>query len=248
MIRGEQVAKYLGARINPDGDLNGARCVYVKPGDLGEVSDGAHVDMVEEVGYIKMLAGRPGVRVIVLSESGRKYLKERMANEVSVIPQHHCNIEGIVRTSEEVTTVGVIGSVDSFDQPLDEFRKTMSEIGLNFVTCHSFRSREDVVDFYQGIDIQVSWNRRTYKQKLFRDSLRLKNAGSFGIPTVALPETNWSEFEGGYIRVDTMADLVSELKRLKTDRGYYEAWSQATRRKAEGFHISRIAELYRGLA
>jgi hypothetical protein len=243
MIRGEQMAQYMGAKLNPETDYEGDLRIYVKPSTLDDIPDGSYIDMLEEVGFIPMLEERPGLHVIVLSQAGKEFLEKRIGNQVVVIPQHHCNLEGFARGRKEITTVGVIGSRDSFDDPTGQFKDQAKEIGLEFSVCNSFRSRMEVCDFYKRIDIQVSWNTDVTRQKLFRDSLRIKNAASFGIPTVAFPEIPMKEFKGSYLQVETKKDLVGEVERLK-EKDYYWMWSEKAIKAAEAFHIGNIAQKY----
>ena len=246
MIRGEQIAKYLGAKLNPIDKYENDVCIYVKPNNFDVIKDGSYVDIIDSISLVRGILKYPNLRAIVFSKSGVDYLNIMGKKNVVVIPQHHCNIDNILRDKTDITTVGVIGSPDSFNYPIDEFSKRLKEIGLDFITSFSWRSRQDVVDFYQKIDIQVSFNRSFTRQKCLRDSLRLKNAASFGIPTVAYPEVNYKEFTGNYIEVRSIDDMIAEIKKLK-DKTYYEQWSNKALLKSKEFHISKIAELYKQL-
>lgn len=244
------MAEYLGVKFNPEKNDDNDICIYVKPA-LEGIGEGSYIDVVEDLRIIDNLLKYPKLKIIVLSQAGHDYLKNcQYKNDIVIIPQQHCNFERFVRDRKEITTVGVIGSKDTFDYSVLEFRKRMEAIGLKFITNYSFGSRQEVVNFYKQIDIQVSWNvdrrRRICRQKLFRDSLRLKNAASFGIPTVAFPEVNYKEFEGNYIPVKDIDSMIEEIKKLK-DKEYYKQWSDKIIIEAENFHISKIAEKYKQL-
>jgi len=251
LIRGEQIAEYLGARFNPAADYENDVCIYVKPLAFEEIKEGSYIDILEAVGLTKILFNYPKLGIIVISQAACEYLKNNQyKNNIVVIPQHHCNFERFIRDRKEITTVGVIGSKDSFEYPIDEFRERLGKIGLKFTTNHSFKNRQDVIDFYKQIDIQVSWNidtrRKILRQKLFQDPLRMKNAASFGIPTVAFPEINYKEFEENYISVNSTDLMISEIEKLK-NKDYYEQWSSKIIKEAEKYHISKIAKKYKQL-
>jgi hypothetical protein len=246
IIRGEQMVKYLGAKYNPVGGYEYDVRIYVKPQSLDVLNNGSYVDIVDSVRVLRNILQYPSLWAIVLSKAGERWLRSKGKEKVVVIPQHHCNIENFRKEKKEIVTVGVIGSEDTFSQPLGWFSGEMEKIGLRFITSFSWKSREEVVDFYKRIDIQVAWNKERNRQKSIRDSLRIKNAASFGIPTVAYPEINYEEFEGNYIKVKTIEGLIEEVRKLK-DKTYYDKWSERVFEKAQEFHISKIAEMYRRL-
>lgn len=247
LIRGNQISEHIGAKLNPEDGYGSDVCIYVKPYELKGIKKGSYVDIVDCTAYIRRLKNYPDLNIIVLSDEGKRHLERRgLKNKIVVIPQHHCNIENLKRERREITKVGFIGSPDSFSLPWDEFAGKMAKLGLEFVTNTSFSSREEVVGFYKEIDIQVSWSIDLTVQKRLRDSLRLKNAASFGIPTLAYPEINYREFEGNYIKAETPEIMVEEIRKL-TDPKYYDSWSEKVIKAAEPFHISRIAEKYKCL-
>ncbi len=244
MIRGAQVAEYLGAKYNPKTDYENDVCIYVKQGDPSIMKDGSFVDVLDSLFHANLFRDFPKIGIIVCSKSSFDYLKERkFKNNIVFIPQHHCNFDNILRDRKEITTVGTIGSMDSFEYPVEEFRKKMEENGLKYVTNYSFANRGDVVDFYKQIDIQVSWNTRVDK---FKNPMRIINAASFGIPTVAFPEVGFKEFEDNFIPAKTIEELIAEVIKLK-DQDYYNRFSSKIIKETEPYHISKIAEKYREL-
>jgi hypothetical protein len=245
IIRGEQVASYLGARLNPT-DENDEIKIYVKPERLDNLKDGSFVDIVDSVRLARDILKYPKLNAIVLSDLAKWYLNSMGKDSVFVIPQHHCNIERTERDRDSIDTVGFIGSTDSFDYPLDTFGDMLKDIGMDFLYSLHWGTREEVVSFYKNIDIQVSWNTTKSRHKALRDSLRLKNAASFGIPTVSYPEVNHRDFSGYYIEVTSIEDMVKGIEKLK-NREYYTSWSEKVKKKAEEFHISNIVELYKKL-
>ncbi len=247
--RGEQTSEYLGAKLNPTGGYENDICIYVKPSSLDNIKDGDYVDIVaENKGILKELFNRSGVNIITLTQLGCDYLKSKgFKNKIVTIPVFSCNYERFIRDRKEVTTVGVIGSPDSFNYPTEEFKKRMKDIGLDFITYYKFNCREDCVNFFKKIDIQVSWNKSRDLTKIFKGSIRVINAASYGIPTVALYEYHLSECNGYYIQIKTINEMVNEIKKLKDNQDYYQKWSQKLVSWAENYHIDKIAELYRKL-
>jgi hypothetical protein len=246
MIRGEQIAKYLGAKYNPKSGYENDLLIYVKPGrNLKEIRKGAYIDVIDSPGLIMPLRRNPGLNIIVCSTTTRDYFKRKgHKNKIFFIPQHHCNFENIKRTKRKVTRVGVLGSAVSFSYPHDEFRKQMKAMGLQFLTNFSFRNRQEIVDFYKKIDIQVSWSTR---EENFKNPLRLVNAASFGIPTVTYPQIAFRDFKGNYLSAKTIKTMIKKIEKLKDDQDYYRWWSKKVTKAAEPYHISKIAKLYRKL-
>ena len=126
---------------------------------------------------------------------------------------------------------------------LDKTRKEVEARGFKFITKFDYRNKQDVIDFYKKIDIQICWSTRN---KALKNPLKLINAASFGIPTVTCEQVGYKEFEGNYIKVSTMDELMDELEKLK-DQKYYKSWADKIVGPTEKYHITNIAKLYRKL-
>ena len=70
-----------------------------------------------------------------------------------------------------------------------------------------------------------------------KNPLKIVNAMSLGIPTIAYPEMAYKEIEGYYTRCNKIEDLITKPKYDK----------KALIEKAEEYHIDNISKLYRGL-
>src|SRR5438552_4092660 len=93
-IRGEEIATFLGAKYSEKGEYNkDSICIYLKPGSLDSIKDGAYVDILDGIKIIPELKTRPKIRVIVYSRVYHDYLKKELENELFYIPHHHINIE-----------------------------------------------------------------------------------------------------------------------------------------------------------
>jgi hypothetical protein len=246
-IRGIQMSKYLGAKLNPTEEYENDLCIYIKPYELDNIKDGDYVDISDGNKILSSLRNRPGIGIIFSSVSGYEYIKTKdFKNKLVYIPQHHCNYERLLRDRKEINTIGVIGSPDSFQYPIKDFIEKLNEIGFNFISNYTFWNRNDVVEFYKQIDIQVSWNTDGYFNKIYKCPTRLINAASFGIPTVALLESYHLEFKDNYISINNIDEMIVEIKKLK-DQNYYNQWSEKIIKPTEFYHISNIAEMYRRL-
>jgi hypothetical protein len=78
--------------------------------------------------------------------------------------------------------------------------------------------------------------------------LKLANAGSFGIPTVAFPEPAYKrEWPNECLFADTLGGLIAIVTKLRDEKGFYQEMSGRVREKAKEYHIDRIAAKYQEL-
>lgn len=248
LIRGNQMAEYLGCRLNPDSGWEKDVCIYVKPPGLSGIRDGAWVDVMDSDHrvVVRWLRQRPAVNVITFSDMTHRQYLASVTNRLALIPQHHCNFDREVRARKDVSVAGFIGGEIGFCHSFDKMKETLSGLGMDFLVRCRYRTREEVLDFYRRIDVQVVWSHNEYRLQP-KAPLKVVNAASFGIPTVALPPRCYEEAEGHYIKVGTVDELVWEMYKLK-DRDYYNGWSKKLTSWAEKYHIGRIADMYRGLS
>src|SRR5512147_1268704 len=143
MIRGEQIADYLGCKFNPESGYDQDLCIYVKPITLDHVKDGDWVDIVDGDHIISWLKERPGINVIVNGETSYNLYRPQIENKMAVIPPHHCNFGRELRDRRRaVKTVGYIGSPDAFGYPLDEMKRRVEDLGLNFTYSITYKNRQ----------------------------------------------------------------------------------------------------------
>jgi len=246
MIRGEQIAEYLGAKYNPESGYENDVLIYVKPGAKPNEKfiKQSYIDMIDNNGYIQWLRECPELSGIVASQFSYLRLRKcRLPNKIIFIPQQHCNFENFVRNRKEITTVGITGTPNGFRYPIEEVSKKLEEMGLKLLTNFDFKTREDVVNFYKNIDIQIVWDT---KYRLFKNPLKIINAASFDIPTVGYPHRGYREVEGHYVRALTIDQLFEGVEKLK-DQSAYETATKGLLQMAEKYHISKIAEMYKKL-
>jgi hypothetical protein len=98
-----------------------------------------------------------------------------------------------------------------------------------------------------NLDIQVVWRQWLNFPEL-NNPLKLANACSYGIPSVCYPEVSYvKEFDGCFVSVKTIDELVDQVKRLKEDEKFYDEMREKGLKKAEEYHIENISKYYRAL-
>ena len=249
MIRGDQIAEYLGVKLNPESGYQEDCCIYVKPmvrkgEDFKFGGKINYVDIVDGHNLGQLLEKYPNVGCIVCSRADFETMSKVIKNRIIVIPQFHCNFERIHRTRTEVTTVGVIGVTGAFAYLPEGLKEELAKRGMNLIEYSKFFTRQDIVDFYQRIDVQIVW--RPYK-KLLSNPLKIVNAMSFGVPTIALDELAFREVGGCYDPVHTLEEFLDRLDVIRLDPAVYADYSVMCLAGAEKYHINNIAKLYKNL-
>lgn len=246
-IRGLQMATYIGGKTNPKSGFKDDVCIWVKSQPPKNYPRFSYVDIMEGDNLEPWLAAHPKVGIIAVTRDIKKYLEKKLVrNDIKLIPQNHCNYKRELRDRKEVKTVGFIGFPKySFRHPLDDIKIRLAKVGLNFVEKTIFNGRRGVIEFYRKIDIQIVW--RPYADE-FRNPLKLSNAGSYGIPTVAYPEESFvSEYNGCFIPATSIDELIIKVKELKDNPDLYNYMAKKVMTRAENYHIEHIAKLYKKL-
>lgn len=250
IIRADQIVEYLAdeAKLSPTttspGDIN----IYVKPhvrgGNDFDFLPNSYLDIIDGWGLIPLLEKHPEVKVIACSKRDQRILQEKLPNEVVFIPQQSCNFERARRTRTGIKTIGIIGTEDAFEHIPPEIEEGLEYRGIKLLKYSKFFTREDIVNFYKQIDIQLVW--RPYRMR-FSNPLKIVNASSFGIPTIAYEEEVFEEMRGCYVPVVSPARFLSEFDVLANYDPFYDQMARDCLRKAEEYHISKVAELYKSL-
>jgi len=240
-IRGRQIGSYLKAKLNPKRGFKNDICIYVKSAPPVNHPKRSYIDVIEySMGYKYALKHEIGI--IASSKSIFNIFKLK---NVVLIPQHHCNFERIKRQKREVKVAGIIGNKASFQYDFNDLRIRLDKIGIELKTFikWQFKDRQEVVDAFKQIDIQLIW--RPNSDGVLRNPLKLTNACSFGIPTVAYPEENFmQEFKGSFLPAGSISDLVNSVHKLKSSDRFYEEYAESGIKKAEEYHIDNVSKLY----
>ncbi len=250
IIRADQIAEATSAKRNPKKGYSEDVCIYVKPNldadhDFKFEGKSSYLDVIDDLSYVPLLKKYPDVSAIVISE--RDYItltSEGITNKIVLIPQHHCNFERAKRLRKKIKTVGVIGTKRAFPYLPADLKARLAERDMDLLEFSEFFTRQDIIDFYKKIDVQIVW--RPYRKKL-ANPLKIVNAASFGIPTIALEEIYFKEMGNCYIGVRDLDHFLVELDRLRNSPILYQAYSNLCLKKAEEYHIDRIAGLYKDL-
>lgn len=245
-IRGDEIAQYIGAKLNPADGYENDVCIYVKPKSLDPIKDGAWIDYLDGKNLWLLLKDRPGINVIAATDSSYDDLRSKIPNHVELIPSHHLNFDRIQSKKNKKLTGGYIGSPSPIAfEMYDEIKKNLKDIGVDFRTCFNFKIRQDAIDLYSSIDFLVigAYVKENDPHKV---PTKLINAGSFGIPSVAYPLKGYEEIEGTYLKAYDMDDILSQTQKLKEPH-FYSLWADKARTMAEKYHISNIAKLYEKL-
>lgn len=247
-VRGEEIAQYLGAKFNAKTREKDDIFIFIKPTHLKYTIDGDYVDVLDELKVIPCLKMHPKVKVIAMSKVHYNYLKKELNNEITLIPHHHINFEMAKRTRNKTLVGGMAGSPSKAAYDIvDKIKNRLREIGVKFTTYFDYKERQDMVNYFKKIDFLVIWYYDFFNRNSFyRHPTKMISAASFGIPTLAQPIAGYSEFEGFYIPIETLDDIVREVEKLKNEK-YYNQWADKLLKEAEKYYISNISKLYKQL-
>lgn len=249
IIRGDQIAEAIGAKYNPTEGFENDICIYVKPnvpkgGDFEFKGRVNYLDIIDGHNLGGLLAKHPEVKGIVCSRADYDIMSKEVPNEIIYIPQHHCNFDRIKKESKKIKRIGIIGVERSFVHMPKELEMELEKRGIELVCYSKFYCRQDIIDFYMSIDLQIVW--RPYR-KVLSNPLKIVNAMSFGIPTIAFEEKAFEEVYGSYVGVKNLKELLKVLDELIAKREMYEKLSDTGIKLSESYHIDEVAKMYRRL-
>lgn len=250
VIRGQQISEYLGAKYNPADGYENDVCIFVKPPPYMYDNIGAgkrdYVDILDGTNEaVSWLKEHPNVNVIAASQSAYEYLLgELQRDNVILIPQHHCNYERIKRRRGERFVAGYINTPRELKRFLPDITAACDNAGVDLKVLSIYKNRLDVRNFYEQIDLQIIWRHQKFEARQLKNALKLANAGSFGIPTVALQEVGYKEYEGYYVPVSSFKELAKAIKEFKESKDLYEQYASKNIEKAESYHIDNVAKQY----
>jgi hypothetical protein len=124
-------------------------------------------------------------------------------------------------------------------------RPQLEKRGLKLLELSDSSRRQNVVEFYKNIDLQIVW--KPFRKKLGNPS-EIINAASFGIPTIALDEIFFKELGYSYLGATSFNEFLVYLDMIRSSKVLYAAYSELCLQKAEAYHINKIAKLYKNLS
>ncbi len=253
--RGIQMAEYLGCKINSRIAKDDV-LIYVKCTPSLNISDrvkAVYIDPIDAPNTVEVCNKTPFARVIVLTPAMKQSLQDSgVKNDIVVIPEHSCNFEGAVRERADITKAGYIGSRHCFYLRFDEVRQRLLEHGIEFeyFLCEKDVTRQQVVDFYKRIDIQIAFRPEHIdcRNPMYRNPLKIVNAGSFKIPTVAYPEFAYRTYaKFCYIDAVDLDDVIRCCVELSKNKCLYETYSLRAYELSQMYTIDKIAKFYKEL-
>ena len=266
IIRMDQIAEYLGAKINPTEGYEDDVCIYIKPHvkkfENMHLEKRSYIDIIDGHNLAHLAFKNPDAAIIVCSKYDEELMSkvynkdgDLLKNRIVFIPQHHCNFERFERERTKIKTVGYLGGHTDLRFFPQRLLHELAIRNMDFVFNTTFNTRQEVIDFYKTIDIQLIW--RPYKM-IMKNPLKMLNAASFGIPSIALDEKTFEmEFKDCYLPVSNaeqspldeekaFAEFLVQLDKLRNPNTYAD-YSKNCLERAEGYHIENIAKLYQKL-
>ncbi len=250
-IRGVQMAEYLGSKFNQE-RAEGDVCIFLKPSSLDKVKDGDYVDYNDPDAPNNLeekLRQRPLIKVIANCQNSYEYLSKRLENELFCIPQQHINWDNEINPKRGMLVGGYIGRPSNTSFTINsEIKNLLKEkLNIDFNICYKWTTRQEAVDFYKGIDFLVMAGEGISRyDSPFTTPTKMINAASFRIPTFAFRKQGYKEFEDYYIPYTGNEELLNVVNNFK-DKDYYNSFSSKILEKAQQYHISKIAEMYKQL-
>ncbi len=252
-IRGRQVAERLRER---------GRDVEVDPPELKRddtvlcvksmLKDDAvaHVqrmlmDVVDSPQTLEWLKTHESVEIVSIGLTHEAYMRELYpGRKVWLLPEHHCNREGVRVRLEQPRVVGYCGTVEGLQLDAKTLAAAIAPLGYELILCYDPPTREDVCRFYRCIDVQLCW-RPSLSDLRLKNPLKLANAGSFGVPTIAYPEPSYVEECGGeFLPALKLEDVLTHLRAFR-ERGWtWRNWSDIAFQLSGRYSLERVASLY----
>lgn len=250
IVRGEQVAAFMGnARLNPPSGYKDDVCIYVKPhiktNNEYQFEKNSWIDINDGWELVEVLKRYPEVGVIAYSDLAVEALAKELTNKIALIPHHHVNFERTHRNRTEIKKVGITGSGEAFKYIPDEIKEGLKKRGIKLEYFSSFYPRMSVARFHESMDIHMHW--RPFLRRKLSCPLKIVNAASFGVPTIALNEPSFKEVEDCYVGVKTAETWLLVLDQLIADPKLYQTIADLCLVTAEKYHIENIANLYEEL-
>jgi hypothetical protein len=247
-VRGRQVADRIGGKFNPTEGFEDDICIFVGSRPRIPMPLRTFLDPGEKRLQLHFIAHYKEIRVI--SWSNAQFVRLQYlypGRPIYLIPQHHCNFDNERIPNRPILNVGVVGPHTSVYHPLEDLCSRLKNVGLHFHVTRTPRNQQEAADAYRQLDIQLVF-RNILPGLEYRSPLKVINAGSFGIPTVAFPEPAFEmEVKDAYLPALTIEELVEGAHSLATDPSLYRHYAEAAHTVSKHYHIDKILDHYRNL-
>jgi hypothetical protein len=203
------------------------------------------IDPVDADNCLVECAKRPELKILAAGESARDYIEARVSNDVTLIPQQHCNFENHQRTNWPPKFVGYVGYLENLDVSPGRLEKVLRTVQLEFIAgvMDEKATRKQVAEFYQKLDIQITFRGPRLVKNMppeMKNPLKVYNAASYGIPTVGFPEPSYKEFMPLY-PVRSFEDLIVQCERLKEQTPFFRT---DLLERSEEYSLDNVVKLY----
>lgn len=252
-IRGRQIAAELQRRghdvaVDPGMLYRGDVVLCVK--SMPEDSAVRHVarilmDVIDSPASLEWLKGHEKVEIVSIGRTHAAYMQELFpGRRVWLLPEHHCNREGARVRVEQPRVVGYCGTLEGLQLKVDDIIKAIAPLGYELILNYDPPTREDVCRFYRCIDVQLCW-RPSLSDPRLKNPLKLVNAGSFGVPTIAWPEVSYvEECPSEFLTALTLDDVVGYLSNFRECSRGYRTWCDVAYQLSERYSLERVASMY----
>jgi hypothetical protein len=190
----------------------------------------------------------PHITVITITDTAKRFVQNLVPHKVITIPQQHCNFDNEVRPERPVKVVGYCGDLQNFQLDIHAFANQLAKnnLRLDVLVVNNDTTREEVVDFHKRIDIAIDFRQDFPKESPaeMRNPLKVLNAGSFGIPTIAYPFITLKNEVKNFFPIYTINDAVTTCCRLRDNPKLYKEIGQKNIEQAKLYHIDRIIDDY----
>jgi hypothetical protein len=246
-VRGQQIAEHMGAELNPTSGYEEDVNVFITYCPRIPIPRKAVMDPNDHKNQWEFISEHPELQVIAISRPEQAMFRKIFHREIHYIPDHHANYARERRPARPVMTVGTVGSRASLHLDLVDLDRRLRDIGITMQRRDMGRRREHVLQAYRTMDVQIVF-RANLPDREICDALKLSNAGSFGIPTVAYPEVSYAaEYDGCFIPAHTIEELVEGVHRLSSSPSLYQEYSDKALARSEDYHIDAIVQRYLSL-
>lgn len=245
MLRGKQMAEYLGAKFNPTSNYEDDICIFVKKPPFDNWPEKSYYDVVDYRKAGRWLQEHESMKIITAAECAKQYFSKALnRSDLILIPHHHCNFERSKNNIKQIINAGTVGNEKMEYYDVEEIKDRLKKIGINFSIYTDYKNRQDVVNFYKGLDIQII-PRRKLRRYVYQTPLKIVNAASFGIPTFSWPEMSYCyEWDNEFIKFKDVNRLIEAVCILKDNMRHFEQISDRVFSLAESYHIDNISKKY----
>lgn len=258
-VQGEQVAVAMGAKcdiplseIHADDVVIMVKCII---SGIFTRTKKVYCNVADSNKKLESELSLLSNKVTVITQSPRaiKFLEDKIpGHKVIWIPLQHCNLENAKRPNRPIKTILFNGRKAAFSrEDWIYFKKKITREGFDTIRKTQINTRIPSCEVYLKADISVSFRKNFHiNQAIKKNSLKIHNAGSFHIPTVAYPEIGFVESYGDpncFVPVKTVDEMIEQCVHLRDDPIFYNKVADLAEKDAAKYHISEIVKWYRKL-